>query len=261
MWETEKDLVNYIMHKLPETVHKTRIESHGTKNGIPDLYICTENVDFWIEFKNMKNKSINDKQWKVQWRPGQQDWLVSNKVKSWSEYATVTRCNYTIIGCSDGIVICRMFHRYFNNIVEKDTTHVYTLDAKFLSHMKPVDFAHWLIYHCYYICCRYTLRINKAFTLREATRRLIREYLYVYYAFGFNINKDMSIKSMVNVEYHVDCLLKNIGKSDEQDMEMTSLIQNDDIINMQVGALEEAVHIIEYEAKKEFDNQVLEGDV
>lgn len=255
MWETERDLSQYILHKIAEGVRKTRIESHGTRSGIPDAYICTDSVDFWIEFKNMKNKSIHDKQWKVQWRPGQQDWLVSNKVKSWGEYVTATRCNYTIIGCSDGIVICRMFHRYFNNIVEKDTAHVYTLDARFLSHMKPVDFTHWLMYHCYYISCRFTLRINKSFTLREAARRLIREYLNIYHAFGFNINKDISVKSSIDVEYHTDCLLANVGKLSERDTKMSCMVQNDDVINMQVEALEMAVHILDHEAKEACDEE------
>lgn len=251
MWETERDLSQYILHKIAEGVHKTRIETHSTRSGVPDAYISTESVDFWIEFKNMKTKSIHDDKWKVAWRPGQQDWLVSNKIITYSDYAAMHRCNYTIIGCSDGIVICRMFHRFYNNVVEKNTAHVYTFDSKFLSRMKPVDFTHWLMYHCYYVSCRYILRINKEFTLREAAKRLIHEYLDVYHAFGFNMDKDISVKSNVNFEYHTDCLLENVGKQDEQDKKMSCLIQNDDVINMQVEALDMAAHIIDYEAKKE----------
>lgn len=255
MWETERDLSQYILHKIAEGVNKTRIETHSTRSGVPDAYICTESVDFWIEFKNMKSKSIHDKQWKVQWRPGQQDWLVSNKVKSHYEYVAVTRCNYTIIGCSDGIIICRMFHRFYNNVVEKNTAHVYTLDSKFLSHMKPVDFTHWLMYHCYYIYCRFTLRINKYFTFRDAARHLIYEYCDVYHAFGFNMDKNIDAKSNIDWEYHTNCLLENIGKLSEQSAKMSCMIQNDDVINMQVEALEMAVHILDHEAKKEADDE------
>lgn len=49
----------------------TRIESHSTGNGIPDMFVQGHGCDYWLELKatdKIKNK--------VGWRPGQQAWMI-----------------------------------------------------------------------------------------------------------------------------------------------------------------------------------------
>lgn len=51
----------------------TRIESHSTGNGIPDMFVQGHGKDFWVELKN-STKCHNKNCVTVSWRPGQQSW-------------------------------------------------------------------------------------------------------------------------------------------------------------------------------------------
>ena len=53
----------------------TRIESHGTGNGIPDMYVLGFGTDFWLELKHDPKLGQNARTIKVDWRPGQQGWM------------------------------------------------------------------------------------------------------------------------------------------------------------------------------------------
>jgi hypothetical protein len=55
------------------------IEVGGINRGVPDLYCCKEGVEHWIELKN-SHYSDFERQWHIDFRPGQQAWLRRNAV-------------------------------------------------------------------------------------------------------------------------------------------------------------------------------------
>lgn len=60
--------------------HVTRIETGGTSDGVPDMFVSARGNDMWLELKWMpkaellKLKEVEGKKVKVAWRPGQQAW-------------------------------------------------------------------------------------------------------------------------------------------------------------------------------------------
>lgn len=84
----------------------TRIESHGTGNGIPDLFVTGVGWDCWIELKNMPDKTIYSKVLTVPWRPGQVAWMF--------QYFNTIRIRscLTIVACCDGVIIIPMIHPF-----------------------------------------------------------------------------------------------------------------------------------------------------
>ena len=56
----------------------TRIETGGTSQGVPDMFVQTNGGDVWLELKNIPNlddEAIERKGFiKVPWRPGQAAW-------------------------------------------------------------------------------------------------------------------------------------------------------------------------------------------
>lgn len=89
----------------------TRIESHGTGNGIPDLFVTGTGWDCWIELKNMPDKSIYSKVLTVPWRPGQVAWM-------FRYFNTICTHNcLTIVACCDGVIIVPMIYLFKENKV------------------------------------------------------------------------------------------------------------------------------------------------
>ena len=65
MYKTEAEFSKSLSAKLKKAgFDVTRIESHGTGNGIPDMFVQGHGFDFWLELKNGKGT----------WRPGQVAW-------------------------------------------------------------------------------------------------------------------------------------------------------------------------------------------
>jgi len=121
MWKTEKEFSQYIMSKLTkEGCQCIRIESASTISGMPDMYLMGLADDYFIEFKNMKDKSIKDACWKIPWRPGQQAWALSyhnHHTKRWPEQCTVTKYSWTFVGLKDGVLLIRMAMYYHDNTI------------------------------------------------------------------------------------------------------------------------------------------------
>ena len=116
MYNTEHDFSKALCSKLKKArTFITRIESHGTSNGIPDLFVAGVGWDCWIELKNMPDKSIYSKVLTVPWRPGQIPWALQY-------FNTVCTHNcLTIVACCDGVVIIPMIcafekHKVYNPI-------------------------------------------------------------------------------------------------------------------------------------------------
>ena len=75
MWENEQKFSRYLIKRLKnECFVCNRIETHGTLNGMPDIFVQGHGIDTFIELKNMNKVSVNDKRFKVPWRPGQVAW-------------------------------------------------------------------------------------------------------------------------------------------------------------------------------------------
>lgn len=54
-------------------IELTRIESGGTRVGIPDIYYSTENTNGWIELKQIH--TMQTEKAKIPWRAGQRAWI------------------------------------------------------------------------------------------------------------------------------------------------------------------------------------------
>lgn len=98
----------------------TRIESHGTGNGIPDMFVQGHGYDIWIELKNEPYVDCpaqcdykHAAPLHVKWRPGQQAWAraytLSHLIKS----------TLTIVALNRGFAIIPMYNwSYKNNYVD-----------------------------------------------------------------------------------------------------------------------------------------------
>lgn len=121
VWNIEKEFVQYTMHKLKSVgFSPIRIESASTVSGMPDMYVLGYNDDYFIEFKNMKTKSIHDEEWKIQWRPGQQAWAQEYAAHHTRKVLTdfiSTKYSWTFVGLKDGALLIRMEDYKQSNIV------------------------------------------------------------------------------------------------------------------------------------------------
>lgn len=180
MWRSERDFVQYIKNKL-KGISMTRIESGGTGNGIPDMYVVARGYSFWIEFKNMRNDSIKDNEWNITWRPGQQAWLLQNTPMYLTKTTTHYNINYTVVGMKDGIVIIPMTKFYTDNRV-MNTIHVKTVS---ISELKSNKFD-----ILKYLCTRSEVIRPSIDTMQmeiiEATSVLLNEYLVSMHKFYHN---------------------------------------------------------------------------
>ncbi|MBR6135017.1 MAG: hypothetical protein IKQ22_00825 [Clostridia bacterium] len=103
MYRTEAEFSKALTARLKrEHIRVTRIESHGTGNGIPDMFVDGRGIDTFLELKNDPTHSINSKNIKVAWRPGQKAWMFEYHTKH------ITKSCLTLVACKDGLVIIPM---------------------------------------------------------------------------------------------------------------------------------------------------------
>lgn len=103
MYKTEHEFSKSLSDKLAKAgLMITRIESHNTGNGIPDMFVCGRGLDIWLELKNDTKLSVKDKVIKVAWRPGQVAWMYTYFQKH------RTKSCLTLVAASDGIFIIPM---------------------------------------------------------------------------------------------------------------------------------------------------------
>lgn len=103
MYKTEHEFSKSLSDRLAKAgLMVTRIESHNTGNGIPDMFVCGRGLDTWLELKNDPKLSIKDKAIKVAWRPGQVAWMYTYFQKH------RTKSCLTLVAASDGIFIIPM---------------------------------------------------------------------------------------------------------------------------------------------------------
>ena len=112
MYKTEHDFSKSFSDRLAKArLMVTRIESHNTGNGIPDMFVCGRGLDTWLELKNDTKLSIKDKVIKVAWRPGQVAWMYTYFQKH------RTKSCLTLVAVSDGIFIIPMTSAFKDRIV------------------------------------------------------------------------------------------------------------------------------------------------
>ena len=112
MYKTEYEFSKSLSDKLTKAgLMVTRIESHNTGNGIPDMFVCGHGLDTWLELKNDHKISIKDKVIKVAWRPGQVAWMYTYFQKH-----RIKSC-LTLVAASDGIFIIPMTTAFKDHMV------------------------------------------------------------------------------------------------------------------------------------------------
>lgn len=112
MYKTEHDFSKLLLDRLAKArLMVTRIESHNTGNGIPDMFVCGRGLDTWLELKNDPKLSIKDKVIKVAWRPGQLAWMYTYFQKHMFKNCL------TLVAASDGIFVIPMTEIFTNHIV------------------------------------------------------------------------------------------------------------------------------------------------
>lgn len=112
MYKTEHEFSKSLSDRLTKAgLMVTRIESHNTGNGIPDMFVCGRGLDTWLELKNGPKLSIKDKVIKVAWRPGQVAWMYTYFQKH------RTKSCLTLVAGSDGIFIIPMTATFKDHIV------------------------------------------------------------------------------------------------------------------------------------------------
>lgn len=142
MWESEQKFSRYLIGRLKnEGFMCSRIETHGTLNGMPDMFVQGHGMDTFIELKNVKNIYVNDERFKVPWRPGQVAWAtVYRNTHSYNVNGfDITRCSWTFIGCSDGVIALPMWYNFMLN--EVNTSYIkYIIDRH--TKIKDILMAH-----------------------------------------------------------------------------------------------------------------------
>jgi len=74
---SEADVRAHLVRSLRTTeAHVQAIESEGTGNGIPDLYLNYKGIPAWIE---LKYAEIIRHEVRIKFRPGQRAWLEAEK--------------------------------------------------------------------------------------------------------------------------------------------------------------------------------------
>lgn len=127
MYKTEYYFSRSLSARLAkEHLMVTRIESHITGNGIPDMFVCGRGLDTWLELKNDPKLSIEDKTIKVAWRPGQVAWMYTYFQKHMFKNCL------TIVAVSDGIFIIPMTETFKDHTVHNPQSISYT-DLKWIN--------------------------------------------------------------------------------------------------------------------------------
>ena len=133
MYKTEHEFSKSLSDRLAKAgLMITRIESHNTGNGIPDMFVCGRGLDTWLELKNDPKLSVKDKVIKVAWRPGQVAWMYTYFQKH------RTKSCLTFVAVSDGIFIIPMTATFKDHVVYNPQSIGYE-DLKWINICRVLD--------------------------------------------------------------------------------------------------------------------------
>ena len=114
MYQKESDFSKALIKQLKyRQFNVTRLESHNTSNGIPDLYIIGHGYDCWIELKNDTKQSITNDMFKIPYRPGQQAWYEAYFKGTYHKRNVVT-----LMSVADGVLVFRNNRLFKSNYAE-----------------------------------------------------------------------------------------------------------------------------------------------
>ena len=133
MYKTEHNFSKSLSDRLTKAgLMVTRIESHNTGNGIPDMFVCGRGLDTWLELKNDPKLSVKDKVIKVAWRPGQVAWMYTYFQKHRTKFCL------TLVAASDGIFIIPMTATFKDHLVYNPQSISYE-DLKWINICRVLD--------------------------------------------------------------------------------------------------------------------------
>ena len=133
MYKTEHEFSKSLSDRLAKAgLMVTRIESHNTGNGIPDIFVCGRGLDTWLELKNDTKLSVKDKVIKVAWRPGQVAWMYTYFQKHRAKSCL------TLVAASDGIFIIPMTATFKDHVVYNPQSIGYE-DLKWINICRVLD--------------------------------------------------------------------------------------------------------------------------
>lgn len=116
MYSSEATFSKALMSALKRSIGAKvllRIETGETSAGIPDVYCCSKLVHCWLELKNMSTAHINQKNWTIRWRKGQQAFALMFHQTTGNQVLTVVALN-------QGFLLIPMHKLYMKNIVSVD---------------------------------------------------------------------------------------------------------------------------------------------
>lgn len=133
----------WLIQKLTKRygVMVTRLESHYTANGIPDLFVCGNGSDVFIELKTDNNLTVSDTKIKVKWRPGQQAWALDYAINHLYRKNTVT-----LISVQDGLILVP------HDVLYKEDT-VYNPIYLDTTDVNTYNLLRWIYMHSYIPFC------------------------------------------------------------------------------------------------------------
>lgn len=127
MFSTEKDFARSLSAKLKKHGYNvTRLESHSTGNGIPDMFVQGHGKDIFLELKNCPKVSVLNQYIKIPYRPGQVAWMydyyLCHLKKKWCK---------TVIALCDGYLII--------NNVSGSLSGTISMEAEYCKIVKDLD--------------------------------------------------------------------------------------------------------------------------
>lgn len=190
MYATEKDFSKAFTDKLKRVGFTvTRLESHSTGNGIPDIFICGHGFDCFIELKNDKKHRPKAFTLPVEWRPGQRAWMLEYFLK----HKYKKNC-LTIVAVKEGYYIIPMTCMYENSTV-------YNSASMFIS---KSDWSKINIARVLHVMTDYITGFN---TYREAIIGLVMQY------YPYDIDYDPEVLwDEETIDYGFDAAIFNSNK-------------------------------------------------
>ena len=126
MYKSEAEFSKSLSGRLKQfNFDVTRLESHGTSVGIPDMFVQGHGFDFFLELKNKK----------LEYRPGQKAWHYNYFLRHGRE-----KCVLTVISKSNGIRIVPGIKNWTGNKPDW----FWFIDSKDLSKIPLVSLFHCL---------------------------------------------------------------------------------------------------------------------
>ena len=97
MFSSEANFARSLSAKLKKHGYNvTRLESHSTGNGIPDMFVQGKGKDVFLELKNCPKLSVFNQYIKIPYRPGQVAWMYDyylyHSKKKWCK-TVIALCN------------------------------------------------------------------------------------------------------------------------------------------------------------------------